>query len=187
MNRRLVAFGIVLAVAGAALWYLPIEPTSAGTMDDKVHTYILQLDAPFDLLGASFSFHLTWSSSLPAIVQLYVCGAKPDCSNLTRSSYLTEGTGTSGTLSWQGKVGTYYALVSSIPPTPVVIDLHYPQPVLGGALGAAMVAFAGILIVLGTLFVRASVPRTRPAPATAEPTPTESEPEPQPPAPSPPA
>lgn len=152
MNRRVVAIGVAIAVIGAAVWYVPLEPGSTGAETVASFDRSIQLYAPFDVLGYPISFSLAWSTSYPvsAIVQLFACGDRASCTN-ARS--IGSETGDHGSFSWKGAAGEYFLFESSV--KPMTIDLRYAEPLLGGALGAAAVTFGGFLIAIGYLFVPA--------------------------------
>lgn len=167
MNRRVFAIGIAIALVGAALWYVPLEPTASGGKTIYSFSRVIELDAPFDVLGAPIAFSLTWTGEYPAIVQLYQCGHSSNCSDLPASDYVTGGSGATGTLHWTGTAGEFFLFRTST--EPITLDLHYTQPLLGGAVGLAFVIFGVFLAVLGYQVVP---PNARPAQRRRAPSPS---------------
>ena len=160
MRRRLVVIGIALALVGAALWYFPVQSVSTGPESDSGTVFIVGLDAPLDVLGAQIPFTLHWEARSPVSVKLYVCGDHPTCTNLGLGTYITGENGTSGTLHWNGFADQYFALVSTI--ADLTVNVQYPEPVIGGTLGVALIGFAGFLVVLGVLLRPPPTPVGRP-------------------------
>jgi len=151
----IVAIGAVLIVVGGLVWYAPLQPIHDGPLTDTGSSYSIGLQAPLDVLGATVSFSLTWSSSVDESVEIYSCGTHPTCTGLTSSDFVAGGSGKTGTLGWTGKAGEYFAFVSSSQPIQLTID--YTEPVLGGTAGLGTLVFGGFLAALG--IVTATPPR----------------------------
>jgi len=151
----IVAIGATLIVVGALVWYAPLQPIHDGPLTDTGSAYTIGLQAPLDVLGATVSFSLTWSSSVDESVEVYSCGSHPTCTGLTNSDLVTRGSGKTGTLGWTGKAGEYFAFLSSSQPVELTVD--YTEPVLGGTAGLGTLIFGGFLAALGV--VSAAPPR----------------------------
>jgi hypothetical protein len=149
VRRRILVLGIVIALVGLALWYVPLQPDSTGSQLDSGTTYVVGDQAPLSILGAEIPFTLAWEThNITISVSIYACGPQPKCHNVGPSNYLTGDKGTSGTLHWNGKANEYYAVVSSS--KPLHVTLSYPEPVLGGTAGLGTLIFGGFVAVLGT-------------------------------------
>ena len=147
MRRGIVTIGIVLAVAGAALWYFPAQPVDTGAVKDTSTSYVVGVRAPLELIGGLILFDLHWSSGVEITISLYDCGSRTSCAGLTGAKPIATETGTSGELRWTGGPNQYFNLVPTT--RPVKIDLSYTEPLLGGTAGLGLLLFGGILAGLG--------------------------------------
>jgi hypothetical protein len=146
MRGNLLAVGVLLVLIGIALWYFPLQSGSlapdhvpSGTKD------IIQLSAPLDLLGSSVPFSLDWNASSSVTVDVYSCGTDSSCASAGSSSPVASGSGASGSLSWSGHRGQYFAVVPTGAPTTVAVSYTYP---LYDGLPGIGIFVAGVIVVL---------------------------------------
>ncbi len=143
----MLVIGIIAALVGVGLWYAPVQTMSTGNQNVNRTTDVLEFSAPAAVLDSPIPYTVDWSASFSITVSLYDCGPHPLCTNLSKSNYVTGGTGKSGTLHWTGKVGEYYAFVSST--RPVEVDFEYAEPLFGGVAGIVFVGIGVVLVIAG--------------------------------------
>jgi len=148
MRSNLLAVGILLVLIGVALWYFPLQSGSlapdhvpSGTKD------IIQLSAPLDLLGSAVPFSLDWNASAKVTISVYGCGTDSSCASAGSSAPLTTGSGVSGSLSWTGHRGQYFAVVPTGATT--TVDVSYDYPLYDGLPGIAIFVVGVIVVLLG--------------------------------------
>jgi hypothetical protein len=149
MRRPWVFVGAVLAVGGLLLAYVPVttETTPPQYIPSATSIYVIEFDAPLDVLFPRIAFVLEWSGpELSTSVSIYACHADPNCRDLPAHPLAT-GRGPSGNVSFLGFANQYYAIVPA--GGPVDVTLHYTTPFLAASAGIALLLSGGILVVLG--------------------------------------
>jgi len=148
MRSNLLAVGVLLVLIGIALWYFPLQSGSlapdtvpSGTKD------IIQLSAPLDLLGSSVPFSLDWNASSSVTVHVYGCGSDASCASAGSGSPVASGSGVSGSLSWSGHRGEYFAVMPNGATT--TVDVSYTYPLYDGLPGIGIFVVGVIVVLLG--------------------------------------
>ncbi len=157
MRGNLLALGVLLVLIGVALWYLPIQ---GGTIS-PVHLPsgskdIIDVSAPLDLLGSSVPFSLDWNASSSVTVDVYSCGMDSTCASAGSGSPVTTGSGVSGSISWSGHRGQYYAVVPTGATT--TVDVSYTYPLYDGLPGIAIFVAGVVVVLLGVGLSRPKAP-----------------------------
>jgi hypothetical protein len=160
VRAAVAGFGLVLALVGAVLWYVPVTTASSSTPVPVGDAF--DFSVPGTLIIGPVPFTATWTASGPTNVTLYGCGSDAKCSAQTNSSVIARGAGTTGSMKWTGKAGLYYLFV---PDASTNVTISYGEPLLGG-LGGLAVLGVGIVVLVAGIAMRRSPgsPRTPASP-----------------------
>lgn len=150
MRPLLVAVGVVVLVVGLALWYLPMPGQSASAQVPDNSGYVIQGTGPLAILSTSFAYSASWSAATSVNVSVYDCGTSSNCTNLVvgLTPITAFGNGTSGSLSWAGARGHYFAIV---PSNAATITWTYQVPLLGGAVGVGLTVLGALVLLVGLI------------------------------------
>lgn len=153
MRPLLVAIGVVVLVVGVAVWYLPMPGQSASADVPDNSGYVIQGTGPLAVLSSTFAYTASWSAATSVNVTVYDCGTSSNCTNLVvgLTPITASGNGTSGSLSWQGDRGHYFAVV---PSNAATITWTYDVPLLGGAVGLGLTVVGVLVLVVGVVAKR---------------------------------
>ncbi|HXQ94760.1 MAG TPA: hypothetical protein VN864_06310 [Thermoplasmata archaeon] len=171
MRLPVVAFGVVLILAGAALWYVPL--TSATTTIQVPVGDAYDFGVPTGYIVAGIPYTASWNSGSLTNVTIYSCGTNSACPNEVSAPVVAQRDASSGSLKWTSSAGHYFLLV---PNTTVNLTLSYLEPVSGGLVGLGALGLGAIVLVVGLALRRpptdapAASPDphpTKPAPSTA--------------------
>ncbi len=164
MRGSWVAVGIVILIAGFVLWYYPISMSVGSSSVPALSGDIVHDNPTLALLTPSVKYTTSWTSSSGAAVEVnvYNCGSDSSCSNFTSPTPVASGHGPSGSLSWSGVKGNYYAIIPSGITQSTTISVSVAQPLGGGFDGLGVVVIGLIVALLGA--VRRSRPRSVPPP-----------------------
>lgn len=152
MRTEVAIVGVVLAVVGAALWYLPL--TAATSTKEVPLGDAYDFGVPSTLIVGSIPYSAAWTGTGATNVTVFACGSDAGCVNATSHTIVAHGAGTTGSVGWTGKSGQYYLLV---PNATVNLTLTYHEPVAGGLAGLGLLG-AGILIAVAGLAIRKDKP-----------------------------
>lgn len=167
MRGGTVAVGLVLLILGVVLWYLPIAGQMSTTLSIPAGSEESIGDpAPVALLTKTVSFTVSWSSSSSVTVRVYDCGTNQNsCSTITNAtSPVASGSGSTGSLTWSGPKGEYFAVVPSGSTTATI---SYSAPLANGLAGLGLTILGFLVFLIGL----ARKAKTPPAPAPMSPTP----------------
>ncbi|HEV8050561.1 MAG TPA: hypothetical protein VGP88_08215 [Thermoplasmata archaeon] len=162
MRLPVVVFGVVLLIAGAALWFVPL--TSASTTVQVPVGDAYDFGVPTGYIVDGIPYTATWNSGAATNVTIYSCGTNSACPNEVNAPVVVQHNGSSGSLKWTSSAGHYFLLV---PNTTVNLTLSYLEPVAGGLAGIGTIGFGAIVIVVGLALRRPveAEPDSRPAAA----------------------
>lgn len=148
MRPNLLAVGILLILIGAGLWYYPLTNASYPAVTDAAGTRdVVGRGVPVAAPGEGLQYSASWESSASVTVSVYACGSDKSCSLAGSSSAIVTETGLSGTASWTGHPGQYFAIVSTGGSITIVVS--YTEPVFGGILGLSIFVLGWIILILG--------------------------------------
>ncbi|MGI0053856.1 MAG: hypothetical protein ACRECR_06355 [Thermoplasmata archaeon] len=143
MRRPVLLSGLVLVAAGlllAGVAAFPSPGQSAYIPSAGSH-FILQDDAPFDLLFPHVQFFLGWAGSETATnLSIFRCGSDPACLS-PAAEPVASGQGMSGNLSFWGSANAYYLVVPE--DGAVTISVSCSGPWLGATPGVVLL-LAGV-------------------------------------------
>jgi hypothetical protein len=153
MRGSWVALGIVLLAVGVVLWYLPVSMAVGSTVVPALGGDIVHDDPTLAVLTPTVAYSSTWASSSGAsvVVDVYNCGADSSCSNFTSPTPVASGHGSSGSLSWSGGKGDYYAIIPMGITQSTTVSVSVAQPLGGGFDGLGVVIIGVFVVFLGAI------------------------------------
>ncbi len=149
-RRVLFVLGALLVVFGLVLCYDLVVPQSvpAQSIPSATSIYIVEYRAPLDLLFPRIYFTVGWvSTETRSNLTVFACGGDPGCSHPDPAP-VGFGYGRTGNLSFLGNANEYYLLRPM--GGAMTVTVGYTTPVLGGALGFAML-LAGVTLLVVAL------------------------------------
>lgn len=144
MRAAVAGVGVVLALVGAVLWYVPV--TTASSSIEVPVGEAFDFSVPGTLIIGPVPFTATWTASGPVNVTVYGCGSDSKCSAQTNSTVVDRGMGATGSMKWTGKSGLYYLFV---PNATTNLTVTYVEPLLGGLGGLALLGIGIVVAVAG--------------------------------------
>ena len=112
---------------------------------------IVEANPPLALLTPHLPYTVTWTSDSggPVNVSVYNCGTDSSCSNFGPSDRVATGTGATGSLSWSGVKGNYYAIVPAGLTGRTTVTASVGEPLDGGIVGLAVLVLGLIFLAIG--------------------------------------
>ncbi|MCI4338975.1 MAG: hypothetical protein L3J68_01405 [Thermoplasmata archaeon] len=168
MRAGLVVVGIVLAIIGAALLFVPVLPQSNETATSSSSTpYYAGSVSGFSLTG-SIVVAVSWSTGGNTSVNVIAATCGGSCDNASDVSGITSQNGTSGsfTLS-QPNGGSIVMGVIYSGETPVTVTFKITTTL--STVGTLLIVLGIILLILGVVLGRKSKAATPPTPQPVNP------------------
>src|SRR5690242_12221828 len=156
MRAGVLVVGILLAILGGILAFVPFIPTGSQTITAQ-QEWAFNVTAAFSITG-TVPLSISWSSPTDVTVQLVTCDSVSDltCTN----EHDSEQNGTSGTFAVNPKVNGAVGLILGTPGN-ATVTVREAQPTIGDAL----LIVGGLFVVAGIVLPRRKPPAPVPVPA----------------------
>ncbi|HEV2166477.1 MAG TPA: hypothetical protein VGS23_05835 [Thermoplasmata archaeon] len=151
MRTGWAVVGILVLIVGVALWYIPMNVSIGSNHVPALSGDIVEASPPAALLTPKLPYTVTWSSDSGAPVNLsvYNCGTDSTCGSFTPSDRVASGSGATGTVTWSGVKGNYYAIVPSGLTAKTTVTASVGEPLFGGLLGIGLLVLGLIFLAVG--------------------------------------
>jgi hypothetical protein len=148
-----VAFGVVVILAGAVLWYVPLSSASTSLQVPVGDAY--DFGVPNGYILGAIPYTASWASGSSTNVTIYGCGTNSACPNEVSGPVVAHADAATGSLKWTSSAGHFFLLV---PNSTVNLTLSYLEPVAGGLVGIGMVGLGAIAFVVGLAVRKPTIP-----------------------------
>lgn len=152
MKKTVLIAGAIVLIVGGVLAATPVSNQSVARDTYATMTGpVFEFPGPFDVINPSIAYTASWSSSSGTSITVTAldCGPDPSCAS---HSIISNASGTSGSLSWSGTKGRFYAVTVSHSAT---VTVTASLPLAAGEVGFILLVFGIVVLVIG------SVPRVR--------------------------
>jgi uncharacterized membrane protein len=167
MRAGLVVVGIVLAIIGAALLFVPVLPQSNETATSSSSTpYYAGSVSGFSLTG-SIVVAVSWSTNGNTSVNVIAATCGGSCDNVSDVSGITSQNGTSGSFTLSQPNGG--SIIMGVIYSGEAVTVTFKITTTLSTVGTLLIVLGIILLILGIVLGRKSTAPTTPTPPPVNP------------------